>query len=284
MLLSLHTRRLAAPLIASVVLFSATSARAQAEPELRDGDEPPADASPSPITALPDDTPPPPPPAGGPVTIYVEPGAPPPTVVTRPPAWAPVPPAPAEAPRYDNDLTSNYPRRSHFVFRASVGPSIESFHGDRIITFGGEVAAGADTKAGSFSAVIALDAGKTEQSLGVWQLHIGTDLVWPIGPVRLGVEPRFGVVDIARVTTDEHFTMLTYGIGAFVGVDLFKSDGFTLAAHAVPRIESAGDLAIFGNSTGGALLGMTTLLDFRFRAPKRLPHAKPKPKPEPDAD
>lgn len=228
-------------------------------------------------------------PSTGPIVIHVEPTAPsPPPATPSPPPSAAQPtlagprvggPSPwaagEDAAAYqDTELDAPYPRRAHFMGRIGVGPSVYSFYGDRLLTGGPDVTLAADTKAGSYGGNFGFSVGRTEPGLHAWRVYFGADLEWPIGPVRLGIAPRAGVLSIARLTQNDSFVFVTAGIAGVFSIDLVESEGFSLALAVRPSIENASQL--FGDSVG--LYGGTALLDFRFRAAKTSPPKPPKPK------
>ena len=268
-----------------VVLAVTRTAFAQPVQE-EDDDEPSVTQPPAalPPVAPPPGAPPTPPPATGPaVIVHVEPApaaASPPSAplqsatlpgptVTRASPWDP-----GETPYEDPDVDAPYPRRAHFMARVGVGPSVYSFYGDRVLMGGPDVTFAADTKAGSFGGNFGFSLGKTEPGLKTWRFHLGADVEFPIGPVRLGVAPRFGMFSVGRLTQDSSMAFLTVGLAGVVSVDLFHSEGFALALGVRPSIENA--VQLFGDSVG--LYGGTALLDFRWRAAKTSPPKPPKPK------
>lgn len=283
---ALPSRSVVASLALAAGLLTSSLASAQSEPD--------PDGEPSPPAALPPAPPPPAPPSPqpqsppgttisteGPVVIRVGPPPASPPPASPPPVAPPVAPdapiAPVtEAPRpgepyEDHDLDTPYPRRAHFMMRTGLGPSFYSFHGDRLIMGGLDMTLGADTKAGSYGANLGFAWGKTEPGLTAWRFDIGADLEWPIGPVRLGIGPRFGVFEVNRITTSSPFAFVTVGLVGVASVDLIQSDGFALALSARPSVEAAMEFFTLHGDNGGALMGVSTFLEFRFRAPKGPP-------------
>lgn len=224
----------------------------------------------------------------GPVIVHVGPGpAPAPSVAPAPavsPARASVgggraspPPDDDPATYEDPELDVAYPRRGHFMMRLGAGPAVYSFHGDRILMGGADMTLGADTKAGSFGANVSFGYGRTEPGLTAWRFDIGGDLAWTVGPVRLGVGPRIGALGIGRVTFDGSFGFVTAGLVGIASIDLVHTDGFNLSLAVRPSIEAVWEPLIFaplGHENDGAIMGVSSLLEFRFRAPKGPPKPK----------
>lgn len=212
----------------AVILVSlgvASPAWAQSDPTSDGAGEIARHTAPQLRDAAPDDTPPPPPPPGD-------------SAIADEPSGAGVLPR-ADRMRGDPDLEAPYPRRRHFVVRTSAGASLESLASKRIVMGGGEIAFGADTRRAGLFGVIGAEGGQTEQNLDVWHIHLAGDFEWPIGPIRLGVEPRFGFLSLERPSHDSHALLSTIGIGAILGADLFRSGSVTLGLRVVPRAEIA---------------------------------------------
>jgi hypothetical protein len=278
---------LLAGVLATLALVS-VDAEAQAQPEPTPA---PTDVEPSAAPPAPE-TPSPAPPAAqpsptviqvpGPVVVHVGPttSGPPPLARDATPS-VPVAPTSAAAPpdpgEYeDPELDVARPRRGHFMMRIGAGPSLYSFHGDRVWMGGADMTLGADTKAGSFGANLSFGYGRTEPGLPAWRVDLGADLAWQIGVVRLGLGPRVGALGISRVTYDGSFGFLTAGIIGIASVDLVHTEGFNMSLAIRPSLEVATEPFLFGlgHNEGGGIMGGTALLDFRWRAPKGPPKPK----------
>lgn len=172
---------------------------------------------------------------------------------------------------HDPDIDAFYPRRGHFAFKASAIGGVRSLYGSLIGLGGIEVAAGADTKAGSFYGAFGGAGGRTEGGLSYGQFTIGPDLEWSIDILRLGVHPRVGYIAIGRVTEGGPFELFNWGIGALVGLDLYRSEGLTFALGVEPKLEWATTVGLFDDSSDAFIGGGSAFLQIRFRAPKASP-------------
>lgn len=171
----------------------------------------------------------------------------------------------------DPDVDAFYPRRGHASFKVMASAGARSLYGSLIGLGGLEVAAGADTKAGSFYGAIGGAGGRTETGLSYGQFTVGPDLEWSIDILRLGVHPRIGYTAIGRVTEGQPFELFNWGIGALIGVDLYRSGGLTFAVGVEPKLEWASSLALFEDSDDAFIGGVNTFIQLRFRAPKDSP-------------
>jgi hypothetical protein len=171
----------------------------------------------------------------------------------------------------DPDIDAFYPRRGHFAFKASANGGVRTLFGSLIGLGGIEVAAGADTKAGSFYGAFGGAGGRTEGGLSYGQFTIGPDLEWSVDVLRLGVHPRVGYIAIGRVTEGGPFELFNWGIGGLVGIDLYRNDGITFALGVEPKLEWATTVGLFDDSEDAFLGGASAFLQIRFRAPKKQP-------------
>ncbi len=173
----------------------------------------------------------------------------------------------------DPDLDAFYPRRSHAVFKLTASGGARSLYRSLIALGGVEVAAGADTKAGSFYGAIGGAGGVTESGLSYGQFTVGPDLEWNLDILRLGVHPRIGYTAIGRVTEGQPFELFNWGLGALIGLDLYRSAGVVFAVGVEPKLEWASSLALFEDSDDAFIGGVNAVLQFRYRAARESPEA-----------
>ena len=136
-------------------------------------------------------------------------------------------------------LDAPYPMRAHFAVRAGAGASFESIASSTLFGALGSVSLGADLKVMGVFGTIAGGGGKTEGGLDFYQFAVGPDLEWPIGPIRLGLRPRFGYLGIARATNTELMEAFRAGLGGLLAVDFLRDNGFVIGLEAEPRIDYA---------------------------------------------
>lgn len=171
----------------------------------------------------------------------------------------------------DPDLDAFYPRRGHAAFKVAPYAGARSLYGSLIALGGVDIAVGADTRAGSFYGAIGAAGGRTESGLSYGQFTVGPDLEWSIDILRLGVHPRIGYTAIGRVTEGKPFELFSWGIGALVGVDLYRNEGLTFALAAEPRLDWATSVGLFEQNDDAFIGGVNVLWQIRFRAAKEAP-------------
>lgn len=238
-------------------------ARAQGEPapaEQPSGPEPGDDApepwvEPKPKLEVPEPPPEPtplPPPA--PIPRFIAPV--PPTVHFPPP-----PPA--------EDVDDAIPRSAHLMVRMSGGPTARYLFGALMLGGEGELGAGVDSPFGSFALVASFFGGTLDNSFTTLHGVMGFYAAWPIGDVvRIGFEPRIGVIDIDRLTTTRQFGAYSAGLSALVSVDLVREDGHTFALGVKPTLDALLPLNSdgIGQDSAATLFGANAFLEFRWRS------------------
>lgn len=189
--------------------------------------------------------------------------------------FAPTQPLPRASEEWrDPDLDAFYPQRSHASFKLAASGGARSLYRSLIGLGGVEVAVGADTKAGSFHGAIGGAGGLTETGLSYGQFTLGPDLEWNLDILRLGVHPRFGYTAIGRVTEGQPFELFNWGIGALIGVDLYRSAGIAFAVGAEPKLEWVSSLSLFEDSDDAFIGGVNAFLQFRYRAARDSPEVE----------
>ncbi len=241
--------------------LTAGVAYAQGEPGSEEPSDPvPGDDEPEPwVEKKPLEVPEPPPPEPTPL--------PPPAPVPRfiqpmPPTVHFPPPPPPE------DVDDPVPRTTHLMVRMSGGPTARYLFGALMVGGEGELGAGVDSPFGSFALAASFFGGTLDGSFTTLHGVMGFYAAWPIGIVRLGFEPRIGVIDIDRLTTTRQFGAYSAGISALFSVDLVREDGYTFALGAKPTLDALLPLNSdgIGQDSAATLFGANAFLEFRWRS------------------
>jgi hypothetical protein len=114
---------------------------------------------------------------------------------------------------------------------------------------------------------------KTTKTVDAQQLEGDQRIIHALN--RLGFGPRAGFEGIDRITSDDSFLYLTFGLAAVASIDLVDKRGFRLALAVRPTAEYATQFALLGAGDSAGIFGGTASLEFRWRAPRRAPKPKP---------
>ncbi|NUO47683.1 MAG: hypothetical protein HOV80_02375 [Polyangiaceae bacterium] len=247
---------LSAPLVSNV-------ARAQGEPP--SGEEPkdpvPGDDTPEPwVEPKPKLEVPEPPPEPTPLP----PPPPPPRFIAPVPPTVHFPPPPPP-----EDVDDAVPHSAHLMVRMSGGPTARYLFGALMMGGEGELGAGVDSPFGSFALAASFFGGTLDNSFTALHGVMGFYAAWPIGDVvRIGFEPRIGVIDIDRLTTIRQFGAYSAGVSALFSVDLVREDGYTFALGAKPTLDALLPLNSdgIGQDSPATLFGANAFVEFRWRS------------------
>ena len=171
----------------------------------------------------------------------------------------------------DPDIDENYPRRGHVSLKAAANAGVRALYGSLIGLAGIELAAGFDTKGGSFYGAFGGAGGRTESGLSYGQFTVGPDLEWSIDIVRLGIQSRIGYIAIGRVTESGPFELFNWSVGAMAGVDVYRADGVAFALGVQPRVEWARSVGLFDPTDDAFIGGASAFFQVRYRIAKQGP-------------
>lgn len=171
----------------------------------------------------------------------------------------------------DPELDAPVPETPHFAVRASAGGSARALFGAYIAGGETDIGVGVDTSVGSYGLAATVFAGVLEGGFTIVHVAAGFDLMWPVGIVRLGMQPRVGYLGMERLTSDRQFGAYTFGLAARATVDLHRDDGVAVALGIEPTVDVVAALGNDGASADSAtgLYGGSAFLEIRWRRPER---------------
>jgi hypothetical protein len=151
---------------------------------------------------------------------------------------------------------------------AAGGSTLRSLLGSRVMTGDLSLSMGADTRRASIYGTFSMARGATQYGLPLSQYSFGVDVLFPIGPLRLGLGPRVGYATIDRATTSRDFELVSLGLVGQVSVDMVNTGTFALSAALVPSLETLTKFQLLTESSPAGLYGIGLRLQARFRAPR----------------
>lgn len=167
------------------------------------------------------------------------------------------------------DVDEPAPRSTHLMTRFAAGATARYLFGSYVAGGEGEAGVGVDSPFGSFSLAASFFGGQLEG--GFLALHgvMGFTAAWPIGPVRIGFQPRIGFFDVERVTTFRHFGSYSAGVAALVSVDVVREDGVAFALGLRPVVDALLPASSdgIGQDAAATLFGGNAFIELRWRSP-----------------
>ncbi len=180
---------------------------------------------------------------------------------------------PARRVEVDAEIDALYPRFAHPTFKVETFGGLRGLFDVAIGVAGVDIAAGVDTRRGSFYANLGGAGGQTDGGLPFGQFVFGPDLEWNVDFLRLGLHPRVSYVTIGRITQSDSFELLGIGGGVALGFDVYRREGVVVSLGLEPKAEWVTAPLPFTDSQDTVLWGGNAFLQVRLRAPR---HPRPR--------
>jgi hypothetical protein len=155
------------------------------------------------------------------------------------------------------------PRNAHFTAEMMLGPRYLNLYGDPITGVDMHAGIGVEWPRVTLLATVQSFLGATRFGLPTRQVGGGIQIMFPIGRLRLGIEPAMSSLRIGRVTETQPFDVLTTSVAGHVGVDVLHTGTVALAVNVRPTIDW-----IPFDSESGNIYGLAGQLELRVRAPR----------------